>query len=119
LLLQVIVRPVNTFPLASRSTAVACVLPPTVSDVLPNVIEIDATGAGGGALTPIEAFAETPSTVPVIVVDPALTPVTMPDDETVATIGLALRQETTRSVTTLPCASTTLAVSCNVPPADN
>lgn len=101
LLDHVTIRLASVFPFASRNTATACVDCPTVIAGELSVMLIVATGAGGGAATPIAAVALTPSTVAVTVHDPVLTPVTNPAEDTVATVGFELRQETTRSVATV------------------
>jgi hypothetical protein len=80
------------------------------------LMDTAATGAGGGAATPIAALAFTPSTVAEIVTDPLLTPVTRPVDDTVATVGFELCHATTRSVATVFVDSTTFVESCRVPP---
>jgi len=52
-LLQAIVRPLRTLPLASRSTALAWVDWPAVTDAEAKVTLTEATGAGLGAVTVI------------------------------------------------------------------
>jgi hypothetical protein len=117
LLDHVTTRPVRVLPLASRSVAIACVDCPTVMAGEFKLIDTVATGASGGAATPIAALAFTPSTVAVMVADPVLTPVTRPVDDTVATVGLELCHITTRSVATVLVESTTFVESWTVPPA--
>jgi hypothetical protein len=114
-----IVRPVSTLPLASRRTAVACVLPPATTLVDPSVTVTDATGGGGGGAIVVTVTLAAPdllSLVAVIVAEPAATPVTTPNDETVATEGAELDHVTARSVTTAPVESLTRAVACVVVP---
>ena len=41
-------RPVRTFPEASRSVAVAAVVPPATIDDVPSATDTEATGTGGG-----------------------------------------------------------------------
>jgi len=57
-----------------------------------------------------------PSLVAVIVADPAVTPVTNPAGDTVATLGALLDHVTLRPVSTLPAESLVTAVSCSVDP---
>ncbi len=59
-----------------------------------------------------------PSLVAVIVVAPAATPVTSPDEDTVATPAFELDQVTARPFSTLPEASFSVAASCVVCPTD-
>src|SRR6059058_5150662 len=72
---------------------------------------------GSGAVTVTPADPLTVSLVAVIMTGwaSARTPVTSPVPETVATAGLLLAQVTTRSVSTLPLASFTVATSHRVP----
>src|SRR5207248_4932217 len=73
---------------------------------------------GSGAVTVTPADPLTVSLVAVIMTGwaSARTPVTSPVPETVATAGLLLAQVTTRSVSTLPLASFTVAPSRSVSP---
>src|SRR4051812_44936170 len=77
---------------------------------------MDATGAGGALAIVTPAEPETPSTVALIVAVPWLTPVTSPDDDTVATVGLLLDHCATRPASVPPAASVPLIVSCVVRP---
>jgi hypothetical protein len=114
-LLQLIARPVSTLPLASFSTAVACVVCPTPR--LPvNDTVTDATDAGPAATIPTVAWPETPSLVATIVALPALTAVTTPALVTVATAVFRLLQPIVRPVSTLPLPSFKTAVACVVWP---
>ena len=104
-LVQVIVRPVSTLPLASRRVAVACVPCPVNSVGDARDTATVATGAGGGAcvgVTVTEADPEIPSLRAVIVVEPAVSVATRPEEETVATAVFVLDQLTLRPVSTLP-----------------
>ena len=76
-----------------------------------NVTAIDATGAGAALATETLAGALFPSTVAVTVAVPFDTPVTRPELETVATMGLELLQVGTREARTFPLASVAVAVS--------
>src|SRR5262245_3969879 len=78
------------------------------------VTETVATGAGGVALTVIVAVSALPSTVAITPTEPADSPVTSPDDDTVAIAGLRLVQVTARPVSSLPLASRADALSCTV-----
>ena len=112
-LLQLIVRPVSTLPMASCSTAVACDAPPTETAAGESNTATVATGAG---VTVALAAPDFPSLVAVMVTEPADTPVTRPEDETVATEGAELDQLTRRSESTAPVESFVVAVACVVPP---
>jgi uncharacterized protein (DUF849 family) len=114
-LLHVMARPESTLFDASRSTADACVVCPAFSDCAPNVTLTLATGAGGGASTPIAALADLPSTVALIMVLPCDTAVTRPAFDTVATVGFDDDHVGTRDVRTLPAASYAVAESCDDP----
>jgi hypothetical protein len=76
LLANVIVRPLNVFPLASFSVTTAWVACPTVRLPLLSATVTAATGAGEGAVTVSVAVPETPSLVAVITAVPAPTDVT-------------------------------------------
>jgi hypothetical protein len=82
--LQVTVRPDSCAPLASRIVAVSCTAVPTLTVLDEGETVTVATGAGGGALTVIDAVPLLPSLVAVIVAAPAATAVTSPLLETVA-----------------------------------
>ncbi|HWG35123.1 MAG TPA: hypothetical protein VN650_13210 [Gemmatimonadaceae bacterium] len=117
--LQMIVRPVSVLPLASRVTAVACVVVPTVIVDAASDTATLATGGGelgggcdaGGATIATVADPLRPSETPVIVADPAEMPVTTPDEgSTLATRAFDDCQATVRPVSTLPLASSAIAV---------
>ncbi len=110
-LVQVIVRPVMARPEASFGVAVAVVVCPTSSDASPTLAVTDATVA---PLTVTLTDPLFPSLVAVIVADPVVTPVTSPDDETVATLVFELVHVTVRPVSTAPAALFVVAVACDV-----
>jgi hypothetical protein len=114
-LVHVIARPVSTLLDASRSTALACVVPPTMTEGAVSDTVTLATGPGTD-----ETVSTTPSLCPslvaVIVVLPTVSVVTSPLLFTVATAGLELLHLITRPVSTLPEASEVTAVACAVPP---
>ena len=112
-LLHAIARPVSTVFTASRVTAVACVVPPTVTDVAANDTVTVATGA---AVTASTAVPLRPSLVAVMVAVPTVSEVTSPAPLTMATAGLELAHATGRPVRTLLAASRAVAVACVVPP---
>src|SRR5512138_283864 len=95
---HVMVRPVSTLPAASRRTAVACVVWPTVSDADASVADTDATGAGAGDAMVTAAVAVIPSTTADMFALPAVTAVTSPVALMVPTAALELDQVTARSV---------------------
>jgi hypothetical protein len=72
--------------------------------------------AAGNAATVTGAVPTTPSTVAVIVAEPAATAVTTPVAEMLATAVFDELHVTGRPVSTFPAASRALAVSCCVPP---
>jgi hypothetical protein len=72
---------------------------------------------GGAAVTVIAAVPAMPSLVAVIVAEPAATPVTTPEELTVATPVLLLDHATLRPVNVLPLASRSVAVKRSVFPA--
>jgi hypothetical protein len=111
-LLQVIARPASVPPAASRVTAVRVPVRPTIK---PKVAGDTTTLATGGGVTVICAEPETPSAVADIVADPALTPVTSPDVETVATLGVALFHVMFR-LSDVPPRSAAVACSWSVAP---
>ena len=109
---HVTVRPVSTFPLASRSVAWSCVVcpvPTVADDGLTVTVATGAGGGGGGAVTVIAVVPLRPSLVAVIVAEPAATPVTKPLEETVAIEELEVDHVTVRPVRTLPLASRNVA----------
>jgi hypothetical protein len=73
-----------------------------------------ATGAGGGAETVTVAALVFPSLTATIDADPAATAVTNPEGDAVAISGFALDHVIVRPVSTLPAASTSVAVACVV-----
>jgi hypothetical protein len=91
--------------------AVNCVVAPT------NALDGDGatvtveTGAADTVTLEVPVF---PSLVAVIVVVPGRSPVTSPDDETLATSGLLEVHETARPVSVLPAASFIVAVNVAV-----
>src|SRR6185437_1223212 len=117
-------RPVNTLPVASRATAVACVVAPTLMPDCASDTVTDATGAdGGGVFPPPEAVTvrialpERPSLDAITVACPADTPTVIPVSEsTVATLGFDVDQRTTRPTSRLPCASRRVSLACTVSP---
>ncbi len=116
LVVHVTVRPVSTFPAASVVVAVNCTVAPTFTVAVPGLTDTDVTGAAV-AVTVIAAVPLCPSLVAVIVTGPpAVTPVTSPVDETVATAALLVVHVTVRPVSTFPAASCVVAVSCTVAP---
>src|SRR6185436_6411284 len=77
------------------------------------------TGAGGGAgaaCTVTLALPDFPSLVAVITAVPAATPLTLPDEFTVAVLGLLELQVMARPESTLPLASRVTAVACTFAP---
>jgi hypothetical protein len=111
---QPIVRPLSTFPAASFKVAVTCSVAPA-SRVLELAESVTvATGAGAGAATVTGAPPLWPSLVARIDAEPALTAVTTPADDTVATSVFALDHVMVRPVSTLPAASFRTAVACVV-----
>src|SRR3989449_3632690 len=80
------------------------------------VVGLTATEATGTLVTVIAAVPLWPSLAAVIVAAPALTPVTRPLADTVATAVLPLDQLTVRPVSGLPFASFGVAASCTVCP---
>src|SRR5436190_9015824 len=117
------VRPVSTLEASSLSTALACVLCPTVSVLEPSVAVMEATGAGVGAagvesaavtggVTVIVAAARLFSETAVIFAVPALIGVRAPVELTTTTAALFVLHATLRFVSVLPDASLTVAVSC-------
>jgi hypothetical protein len=106
-------RPVSVAPRSSRSTALAVVVAPSVSDGNASVTTTVATGAG---ITVSEALPVFPSLVAVMVAEPAAMADTVPPSFTVATVGDDDVQLTTRPVTAAPAAVRRSAVAFTVPP---
>jgi hypothetical protein len=111
LLAQVTVRPASTVPLASFSVAVSCAVAPTVRLLVAGDTVTVATGAGDGAATVTLAVPLIPSLDAVIMAAPIATAVTIPLDETVATLVFEDDHVTARPVSTVPLASSVVAVS--------
>jgi hypothetical protein len=112
-LLQVIVRPVSTLPVASFNTAVAWVVCPTVRLPEPNDTLTEATVT---SVTVRLACPETPPLVATMFALPAPIAVTTPVLLTVATAVFELAHVTVRPVNTLPPVSFNTAVACVVSP---
>src|SRR5439155_951624 len=104
---HVTTRPVSTFPAASFVVAASCTVLLTATLADAGVTVTDATGA----VTVMAADPVLPSLVAVTVAVPALTPVTSPVADTVATVGVPEVHVTTRPVSTFPAASTTFTTS--------
>ena len=73
-------------------------------------------GGGAGASTTTADVPTLPSLVAVIVALPPATPVTMPDEVTVATLELEVPQVIVRPVSTLPAESLRVALNCACAP---
>src|SRR5438093_4330856 len=110
LLAHVTTRPDSALPLASFGVAASCTVPPTATLADAGVTVTDATTA----FTVMAADPVLPSLVAVTVAGPALTPVTRPVVDTVATVGVPEVHVTTRPVSTFPAASFVVAASCTV-----
>src|SRR5213595_502080 len=111
---QVITRPVNGLPLASRGVAVSCTVCPIAT--VPE-LGVTVTAATGATVTVTLAVPLCPSLVAVIVTGPpAATPLTSPLPFTLAIALLLDCQVITRPVNGLPLASRGVAVSCTVCP---
>src|SRR5256885_11061732 len=80
-LVQLITRPLSTFPAASLGVAVSCTVAPTNTFAVAGLTVTDATGTVD---TVTAAVPLCPSLVAVIVTDPTATPVTTPLADTVA-----------------------------------
>jgi hypothetical protein len=109
---QVTLRPVNGFPLASRVVAVACDVPTAVIDVGFKATVTVATGIGFTVIVAVGAEL-IDSLVAVTVAAPTPTAVTVAGDplaDTVRTAVLLDTQVTVRPVSTLPLASFIVAV---------
>src|SRR5256885_3969965 len=106
LVAQVTVRPLSGFPLASRSTAVSCTVPPMATPGAPGLTVTVATGATVTVTSAVPLF---PSLVAVIVAAPGATPVRSPVLLTVATVVLLLDHVTGRPLNTFPAESAVVA----------
>jgi len=113
LVAQVIVRPVNGFPLASFRVTVNCTVCPTWTLAAAGLTVTDATGTFV-VVTP--AVPLLPSHAAVMIAVPTATAATSPVPFTVATPPLSLVHVTVRPVKTFPLASFGVAVSCTVCP---
>src|SRR3989475_391259 len=91
LVAHVTVRPLSGFPLASRSTAVSCAVPPMTTLGAPGLTLTAATAATVTVTAAVPFF---PSLVAVIVVVPVATPVKSPVPLTVATTVLRSEEHT-------------------------
>jgi len=111
---HVTTRPVRTVPLASAVVAVSVPVCPTMIELVGGATLTVATGAGVTVTLDVPDFV---SLVAVIVVVPGATPVTTPVADTVAAAVLLDVHVTTRSVTTVPLTSFTVATSVVVWPA--
>src|SRR3989449_7185536 len=110
---QVTIRPLSGLPFASSGVAVSWPHCPTW---IPAVAGLTLTDATGGGFTVTAAVPLFPSLAAVIVAAPAVTPVTSPVEDTVATAGALDAQVTDRPESTLPAASRSVAASCTVAP---
>jgi hypothetical protein len=109
--LHVTTRLVTTRPLTSFTVAVNGVVPAMKIEAVGGVTVTVPTGASVTVIAELPTF---PSLVAVIIADPDAPPVTRPVEDTLATLGLFDAHVTTRSVTTVPFWSFTVAVSCVV-----
>ena len=103
---QVTGRPASTFPVPSKTTAVACAVWPMAT----GEVTITATLATGGKLTTRSAEPLWPSLEAVMLAVPTPRATTLPPGETVATDGEDEVQVTVRPVSRLPLASRSTAV---------
>src|SRR5436309_7636192 len=111
---QVMTRPVNGLPLASRGVAVSCTVCPIAT--VPE-LGVTVTAATGATVTVTVAVPLCPSLVAVSVTGPpAATPLTSPLPFTLAIALLLDCQLIARPVKGLPLASRGVAVSCTVCP---
>jgi hypothetical protein len=109
LLDHVTVRPVRIVPSAARAVAVAVVVDPLLNVAAPSATVTLATAIG---LMVSVAAPLRPSLLAVIVVEPAVSAMTNPVAETVATDVLLDAQPNTRPLSADPLASRAVAVSC-------
>jgi hypothetical protein len=114
LLVQEIVRPVSTFPPASRGVAVSWSVCPELRPALVWDNVIDAIGAAAGVTVTCDDPLAVPAVAVTVTGPPADTPVTTPADDTVAIDAFEVVQFVTR-VVQLVCV--TAAVSVPVVPA--
>ena len=110
--LHAIALPVRTFPFASRAVAVACEVPTEVIEAGESATVMEATEAG---VTVTVAAPVLLSLVAMMFAVPAVTAVTTPVCETVATAELSELHATERPVRVLPLASFNVAVAWEVP----
>jgi hypothetical protein len=108
---QFTVRPTSVLLLASFGTAVSTWVPPTTIGVVGAESVTVATGAGVTVRVALPVF---PSLVAVMLAVPALTAVTNPALEIVATAVLSEVHVMTRPGNTPPLASNVVAVACDV-----
>jgi hypothetical protein len=113
LLVHVTVLPESALPLASFGVAVNCTVCPTWRLAVAGLTATEVTDTG---VTMTAELPVRPPLEPVIVADPAVTPVTRPLELTVATAPLLLAQVTVWPDTTLPLVSVTVAASWTVWP---
>jgi len=111
---HVTTRQVSTVPSMSAVVAVSVPVCPTMIELVGGATVTVATGAGVTVTLDVQDFV---SLVAVIVVVPGATPVTTPVADTVAAAVLLDVHVTTRSVTTVPLTSFTVATSVVVWPA--
>ena len=114
LLDQPTILPDNGVPLASAGVAVNTTVWPTTIVAVGGVTVTVATGTTRTATVADPCF---PSTVAMITAFPAARPVTMPDDETVASAGVPLDQKMVRPVRGCPETFLGVAISWTVLPA--
>ncbi|HKO15638.1 MAG TPA: hypothetical protein VJU87_05325 [Gemmatimonadaceae bacterium] len=116
-LCQVMLRPLTTFPAASRRVAVAELASPTTTDEGLRATETDATGAGsGGAVTFSVARPVIPSLVAVMLALPTPMAVMAPAPLTVAIAVFELCQLMMRPDRRFPAASRSVALATPVWP---
>src|SRR5688572_5621452 len=106
-------RPVSVLPLASRVTAVTCVVVPVCRM---DWAAVTVTVAAGGGTTETICVPVFPSTLAVIVAVPGATPATTPLLLTVAMVALEVDHAIVRFASGFPSASRGVAVSCVVCP---
>src|ERR1043166_9178918 len=116
LLLQVKLWPLSVLPPASLATAASCTVPLEAMVAVAGVTATEATATGAGAVTVTAALPLFPPLLAEMVAVPAVTAVTSPLADTVATAVLLLLQAKLCPAGVLPAASFATAVSCEVPP---